>query len=189
MTWREWDSQSYVHLDQISDQFAKQQNGIMVVLNWILEVPHKLQVNLSVSGICGFLYNWYISIWPFLIDWQIHVSFQIWSSPLCPIVHLLYWTVCSNQHWPQGILEYYLPAYWLLQSHYKQYNTKSITIRKQKPSSLAEMTWRLLLNRWMPYCSQDMFMLLWHSGGVLPLPQVHWELPDTYWAWLASVCK
>ena len=23
---------------------------------------------------------------------------------------------------------------------------------------------------------------MWHSGGVLPLPQAHWELPDTYWA-------
>ena len=31
--------------------------------------------------------------------------------------------------------------------------------------------------------------LMLHSGGVLPLPQVHWELPDTYWAWLAWVCE
>ena len=28
-----------------------------------------------------------------------------------------------------------------------------------------------------------------YSGGVLPLPQVHWELPDTYWAWLAWVLQ
>ena len=30
---------------------------------------------------------------------------------------------------------------------------------------------------------------LWHCGGVIPQPQVHWELPDTYWAWLAWVLE
>ena len=28
---------------------------------------------------------------------------------------------------------------------------------------------------------------MWHCGGVIPQPQVHWEIPDTYWAWLAWV--
>ena len=27
---------------------------------------------------------------------------------------------------------------------------------------------------------------VWHCGVVMPQPQVHWDIPDTYWAWLAG---
>ena len=122
-------------LNKYLARFAKEQNGIIVVLSWILRIPHKLQVNLFASHTCGLLYNLFIFIWLFLIDWKIQVycfcggnneyindtvilvsKFEVISvsSMMSPV-----WNCFHNQHWLQGALEYCLWGYLLIWCHYK----------------------------------------------------------------------